>query len=517
MKRLLHLMAATSAAHALFLSALFAQSADTRAKATDWEEINFEFNQAVLVDGFPGMLRLAELLKQHADYKVSLVGNSDQIGGPRVNDALSLKRAEAVSRFLQHYGATAGQIQVRGDGKRNPEAPGRDPNSRFMNRRVLITVTAPDGSNIGDGSLTAAVNDFEKYARTQLSKLDNILTQLQDLESQVRALKADTAGIKQDTAQVAQDTTQIKQDTGAIHTDTQDLVKRPSPLTAEQTTEIARAEAQKAADDALREAALRNQKYGLVGVAAGPTFGGGRTGVLSADLYGRALIPFANGKTPDQPGTHALQVDGDWTHARKRSARPDGITDGIFDIGLVNRFGRVQMGAFAQFDYVTLNSYQGSALLGSGILTLDYVFRGGSFGVFGAKGFREYANVGTSYLPGVQPTQALLRYEDQLGFHSIGAIGSRVFVESAAAFKRRYNPASSRSPSSFLKVGFALTDSIALYVQGDQNPTFQNISSGQRVVFGIQFGNWPRPSQYGQNPGVLPVDVPRPHYELLVR
>ena len=29
----------------------------------DWEEINFEFNSSVLSDGFPSLLRLAELLR----------------------------------------------------------------------------------------------------------------------------------------------------------------------------------------------------------------------------------------------------------------------------------------------------------------------------------------------------------------------------------------------------------------------------------------------------------------------
>ena len=41
----------------------FAQGLDTRASKDDWEEINFEFDSAVLSDGFPSLLRLADLLK----------------------------------------------------------------------------------------------------------------------------------------------------------------------------------------------------------------------------------------------------------------------------------------------------------------------------------------------------------------------------------------------------------------------------------------------------------------------
>jgi hypothetical protein len=36
-------------------------------------------------------------------------------------------------------------------------------------------------------------------------------------------------------------------------------------------------------------------------------------------------------------------------------------------------------------------------------------------------------------------------------------------------------------------------------------------------VFGIEFGNWLRPKQYGETQGVIPVSVPLPHYELLAR
>jgi len=55
-------------------SLVLAQGLNTVASKDDWEEINFEFDSAVLTDGFPSMLRLADLLNQHPDYKVKLVG-----------------------------------------------------------------------------------------------------------------------------------------------------------------------------------------------------------------------------------------------------------------------------------------------------------------------------------------------------------------------------------------------------------------------------------------------------------
>jgi len=514
MKRLLPALFAAG----LFGQIMFAQQvSDTRAKPTDWEEINFEFGQSVLVDGFPSLLRLSDLLKQHPDYKVTLVGNTDQIGSNRANDALSLRRANTVAQFLQKYGAAANQIQVRGDGKKNLAESGRGVNPRFINRRVVVTVTAPDGTVIGDGSMTSAINEFIQYARGQLGKLDGIVSQLQDLTNQVRALQGDTGAIRQDTGAIRQDTGAIRTTTTAIHGDTQELVRRPPPLTAEQTTEIARAEATRAADYALTQSALRNRKYSLVGADIGPTFGSGRMGIYSADLFGKALIPFGNGQTPDQPGTHGVQVDGDWVYFHKRARLRDSLSDGMFDIGLVNRFNRLQVGTFAQFDYVTFAGYQGGGLLGAGVVTVDFVFHGGSIGVFGAKGFRSYANIGTTSLGSSAITPAYIRYDDQVGVHAAGAFGEHMVVEGSVAFKKRYAANASKLPASELKVTFPVQDRFAFFIEGDQNTTFQNFNNGYRLVFGFQFGRWVRPREYGTGTGVVPVSVPRAHYELLAR
>jgi hypothetical protein len=502
---------------------MFAQAIETNARANDWEEINFEFNQSVIVDGFPGLLRLADQLKQHPDYKVVLTGNADQIGSNRYNQALSQRRAEAVSAFLQKYGAQANQITVQAQGKTSPEIPGRGRNVRFINRRVSIVVTAPDGTPISDGTLNDALYQFQQYARSQLGKIDGILTQLRDVETQVRALQGDTTAIRQATASLQQAATALQQESGAIHTDTRELVGRPSPLTSEQTTTIARTEATRAADYALTQTALRNRKYGLVGFDVGPTFangsihGTGRTGSLSGDVFAKALIPFGNGKTQDQPGTHGLQVDGDWVYFRRRNALPDGRTDGIFNVGLVNRFNHLQVSAFAQFDYVSLNAFQGGTMLGAGILSLDMVGSRGLIGVFGGKGFREYANVSTS--PGAfgAGIQSYLRYDDQVGVHGIKSFGEHLEIEGSGAYIKRYIQGADKLPTGYLKLSYVLREQVAVFVRAEVNTTFQNVRSGDRIVFGVEFGNWLRPKHYGETQGVIAVPVPMPHYELLAR
>jgi hypothetical protein len=49
------------------------------------------------------------------------------------------------------------------------------------------------------------------------------------------------------------------------------------------------------------------------------------------------------------------------------------------------------------------------------------------------------------------------------------------------------------------------------------NTTINAFNYGYRVVAGFQFGNWVKARNYGSTQGVVPVTLPRPHYELLTR
>src|SRR6185437_10548464 len=125
----------------LLASGLFAQGLTPPSDQTkeDWEEINFEFNSSILSDGYPSLLRLADVLSQHHDYKVKVTGNTDYVGSARYNDKLAMARAEAVKAFLVKYGASADQISTAGNGKNDPLVNNRTKEGRFMNRRVVLT------------------------------------------------------------------------------------------------------------------------------------------------------------------------------------------------------------------------------------------------------------------------------------------------------------------------------------------------------------------------------------------
>src|ERR1035441_3826361 len=103
-----------------------------------WEEINFEFNSSILSDGYPSLLRLADLLTQHRDYHVKLMGNTDSVGSAAYNDKLAQARAEAVKAFLVKYGAGSGQVNTARDAKRDPEVDNKTKKARFMNRPSLL-------------------------------------------------------------------------------------------------------------------------------------------------------------------------------------------------------------------------------------------------------------------------------------------------------------------------------------------------------------------------------------------
>ena len=86
------------------------QGLETTATKDDWEEINFEFNSSILTDGYPSLLRLAELLQQNGGVRVVVTGHADSIGNTQANHRLGLARATTVRNFLTKYGARAEQV-----------------------------------------------------------------------------------------------------------------------------------------------------------------------------------------------------------------------------------------------------------------------------------------------------------------------------------------------------------------------------------------------------------------------
>lgn len=85
---------------------------------------------------------------------ITIGGHSDAGGNDRVNQRVSLERAEAVRDWLVERGVSADRITVIAFGEQNPVAPNAlpdgEPNEegRAANRRAEIRVDVPEGTMI---------------------------------------------------------------------------------------------------------------------------------------------------------------------------------------------------------------------------------------------------------------------------------------------------------------------------------------------------------------------------------
>jgi len=345
---------------------LSAQGLNTNATKDDWEEINFEFNSSVLVDGFPSLLRLADLLDKHPGYKVKIEGHTDIIASVPYNEKLGLARANAVRDFLVKYRARPNQIETATRGKVDPKYPGQRPvysktdEARWMNRRVVITVTDEQGRVVGAGGPGDAIRAIEpaKPAPTgmqdccsevlrRLDKLDDIARLLKDLADQNAAMRREIDALKQG-QQVLE--SKANQPAG------------PAPPTADQIAQAVEADLAK----------NRMPKFQLLGV----NIGADDKGDVTFTGKGRFFAPMNQ--------HFAFQAQGEYLYFK-------GQKEGQLDFGLVDRIGRFQSGLFASFKHVSLAGNQTGGTLGQAALTLDYLFKWGKIGIFGTKGFMDNA------------------------------------------------------------------------------------------------------------------------------
>ncbi|HET7930772.1 MAG TPA: OmpA family protein [Rhodanobacteraceae bacterium] len=101
--------------------------------------INFDFDKATLrPDAAPVIAQVLALLKANPDLKLSIVGNTDNVGGHDYNIKLSQARAAAVMATLVKDGIAAGRLQSSGDGPDKPIASNDDSEGRARNRRVEL-------------------------------------------------------------------------------------------------------------------------------------------------------------------------------------------------------------------------------------------------------------------------------------------------------------------------------------------------------------------------------------------
>ena len=105
--------------------------------------INFGVNSANIERGSLSALdEVAGVLKEDKEMKIEIGGHTDSTGAASYNLKLSLKRAEAVMRYLVGRGVQPGQMTVRGYGEARPIAPNRTAEDRARNRRIEFRVVS---------------------------------------------------------------------------------------------------------------------------------------------------------------------------------------------------------------------------------------------------------------------------------------------------------------------------------------------------------------------------------------
>ncbi len=458
---------------------LFGQGLTTTQESSDWEEINFAFNSAVLTDGYPSLLRLAELLNQNADYRVRLEGHADSLGADPYNIDLALERAEAVRDFLVQNGAQANQVSIESLGEQSPTADNDLDEGRFMNRRVTITVTDAQGNVISDQGAVEAIAALAEPAQEQDECCEPILRELERLEEIRAALEA-----LQDENQGLQD--EIEQLTEAQRTLEDRIAAAPTPATEDQVREVVREEIPEPSD-----------KFARYSLLAGTDTD---TNNLAVSGSGQVFLPFA--------GTHAVQAQGEYMHGFRRN-------EGQIDIGLLNRFGSMQAGIFSSFKYVKFGDFTHAGALGQAAGTLGYIFPRGRIGVFGTKGFLDGSVIHTRRLATHLIEETSLSIVDQLGFSATVAAWSDSWFEGNLG--AQFGEFAGRKAGGRIRYIHPITNHIAFTVAGGLNETLVSSSNTGSFTLGLEFGQWLNPRDYGEAAGPVPVDVPRIRYETRTR
>ena len=558
---------------------LWGQGINTPANPSDWEEINFDFDSSLLVDGFPSLLRLGELLQANPGARVKIEGNTDGIGSAAYNQTLGLARANAVRDFLLKYGARPEQLTTSSRGMTAPRASDQGKTysktdaARFMNRRVTLTVTDAQGRPLGGGSAGDAIRSLNGQAGPatvgapnagagapagaagqsaagagapqagagagaaggnaganagtladccdqvlkRLDKLDEIASLMKDLADQNAQLRRDIDGLKQN-QQALQAAVQGPGGRGGA-------AGQNGAAGASGQTSAANSATSPSANDIAT--AVREQLQRGSG-ANGSNTGGFRIGgnsplqqlafTVGADDRGK-ISGTGRGQLFIPAGNNfGFQAQAEYYYLR-------GQKEGQFDFGLVDRFNRrVQAGLFGSFKTVSLTGNQNSGTLGQASFVMDYFFGRGKIGLFGSKAFLDNALINRVNPIGANGLiqrniieERYLKVVDQVGVAgTLGLVGN-TYAQANVGYLR--STGSSNRVGGSLKFIVPMNDHIAFTVEGGVNETYLPLKGTQqgRAAVGVQLGNFLRPKQYLAADHAIPMEIPRVRYETVTK
>ena len=95
---------------------------------------------AITVNGQYALKELAPGLRDQDGHLIVIQGYTDSLGTSAVNDALSLRRAEAVRDYFATQGVATERMRAEGLGAKRPVASNSTPDGRAQNRRIEIVI-----------------------------------------------------------------------------------------------------------------------------------------------------------------------------------------------------------------------------------------------------------------------------------------------------------------------------------------------------------------------------------------
>ncbi len=113
-----------------------------------FENLTFETNKDVIKEeSYPYLDELASTLTEAPEWKLTIVGHTDNVGKDAFNMDLSLRRANSVKKYLVSKGVDESVITTDGKGETMPIASNNTKEGRAKNRRVEFTITKPDNTS----------------------------------------------------------------------------------------------------------------------------------------------------------------------------------------------------------------------------------------------------------------------------------------------------------------------------------------------------------------------------------
>ena len=104
-------------------------------------KVMFQSGSAVLLaEGKTELDRVVAFLKEHTTVSVDVNGHTDNSGSDKINNPLSVKRAEAAKAYLIKKGVDASRLYAEGFGSSQPVESNDTPEGRAQNRRVEVKI-----------------------------------------------------------------------------------------------------------------------------------------------------------------------------------------------------------------------------------------------------------------------------------------------------------------------------------------------------------------------------------------